>query len=486
MAEPLKILLVEDDEDDYLITSEFLDEIPGRSVDLTWVNNYDEGLDILKSDRIDLCLVDYRIGGHTGLEFLETAKGLGLTTPMVLLTGVGQRDVDVAATEAGAADFLDKSELSATLLDRTIRYSIAHASALRSLAEKTSILQTTLDNTGAAIAAFDADGTLATSNQKFREFMQQFDAAEGAELAMLSEYLPTDSGMAGEMVTPDGKTYEIRSNPVPMGGCVFFILDVTEQRVLAETMIRARNDAEAANRAKSSFLANISHELRTPLHSIIGYSELIVSDTKALDPKDCAGQIYESGNHLLSLIEAVLSYSKLESGDYCCKSVDIFEIDGLVEAAVAQVSKRADQKALDIQCFIDPQVKSLHGDPMGLRQILVNLLTNAVEFSEHEGVVEVRIAATPEGGAELVVRDYGVGIEPDKIANALSPFAQVDDSLARDHEGVGLGLPIVQSLARHHDSQVRFETAPGEGAMVAVVLPPERVALGTPENVQVA
>ena len=486
MAEPLKILLVEDDEDDYLITSEYLDEIPGRSVDLNWVNGYDEGMAILESGGVDLCLVDYRIGGHTGLEFLEAAKERGLSIPMVLLTGVGQRDIDIAAGKAGAADFLDKSELSSTLLDRTIRYSIAHANALQALAEKTSFLETTLDNTGAGIAAFDARGNLATANHKFQDFVAQFGALEDANLTALAAHLSIEAEVYQEIFAPDGKTYELRSNPVPAGGSVLFILDVTEQRVLAENMITARNEAEAASRAKSSFLANISHELRTPLHSIIGYSELITQETPALNPIDCAEQINESGKHLLALIEAVLSYSKLESGDYSCKSTDIFELPALIDAAVSDIKMRAEQKSIDIQQTVDPLIKGLHADPMGIRQILINLLTNAIDFSDEGTIVEVHLEANTDGGVDLMVRDFGAGMDPEQITNAFTPFAQVDDTLARTHEGAGLGLPIVKSLVRHHEGEIRVETMPGEGTTVIIALPAERVRLGGVEDARQA
>ena len=121
MLDGLNILLVEDDEDDYLITREVLEEMQDVDLSLTWVQDYDEGLSFLAQNDVSVCLVDYRIGVHTGIEFLKVAKGRGLKSPVILLTGVGQRDIDVAATEAGASDFLDKSDLNASLMERSIR-----------------------------------------------------------------------------------------------------------------------------------------------------------------------------------------------------------------------------------------------------------------------------------------------------------------------------------------------------------------------------
>lgn len=482
MSDALSILLVEDDEDDYLITREFLEEIPGRSVDLKWVDCYEEGMKLVEAGDIDICLVDYRIGGHTGLEFLESAKTKGLQVPMVLLTGVGQRDIDVAATEAGAADYLDKSELSSTILDRTIRYALANAASMQALAEKTGFLETTLENTGAGIAAFDVNGTLIMSNQLFSEFIERFSErglVEDPELNLerIEEALSVDLSENTEIVSPDGHAYELRRNIVPAGGDVVFILDITEQKNLERTMIRARNDAQAASRAKSAFLSNISHELRTPLHSIIGYSELILTDTRALDPKDCAGQINESGNHLLKLIESVLAFSKLESGEYSSKSDRIFELDGLMTSSIAQVAEVAARRTVVVDYSIDPNIESIFGDQMALRQILVNLLNNAIEFSEEDGRVEVALATAPDGCATLSVTDYGCGMDPAKIERAFVPFVQLDDSLDRSHEGTGLGLPIVKSLAEHHEAEVHVDTELGRGTIVSLTLPPNRVTI---------
>ena len=488
MSKALSILLVEDDEDDYLITREYLEEIPGRDLDLRWVDCYDEGMTLVEAGGIDICLVDYRIGGHTGLEFLENVKSKGLQVPMVLLTGVGQRDIDVAATEAGAADFLDKSELSSTILDRTIRYAIANAESMRALAEKTGFLETTLENTGAGIAAFDLTGALIMSNQQFADFIARFDVSGDAKedaatghlnltLEKVAEMLKVQLDDQVDIVSPDGHVFELRRNVVPAGGSVVFVLDITEQKTLEKTITRARNDAEAASRAKSAFLSNISHELRTPLHSIIGYSELILSETRALDPKDCADQIHESGTHLLSLIESVLAYSKLESGEYACKSERIFELDGLLTSSIAQVAAAATRRNVTIDFEIDSTIESIEGDQMALRQIFVNLLANAIEFSNEGERAEVSIKALEDGAAAITVRDFGAGMDPEKVENIFVPFLQLDDSLDRSHEGTGLGLPIVKSLAEHHDAVLRIETAPDEGTAVIMTLPPERVRL---------
>ena len=352
MAAPLRVLLVEDDEDDYLLTRDCLEEIEGEPCALTWVDRYEDGFDVLRGGAVDVCLVDYRIGGRTGLEFIEEAKGQGVAVPMILLTGVGQRDIDVQAAALGAADYLDKSELTSGLLDRAMRFAVSNARAMEALAAERSFLQTTLENTGAAIAAFDTCGTMTTCNRHFEAFIDEYapelaqrDDGFRIDLPPLKAKLAVERITTLEITTSAGRVYELRKNEVPKGGYVLFVIDITEQRTIRRDLERARNDAEAASRAKSTFLANISHELRTPLHSVIGYAELIMSGADTLPAADCADQIHESGKHLLALIEAVLSYSKMESGDYECRFERIIELDYVIHSAIDQVGAIAARRA---------------------------------------------------------------------------------------------------------------------------------------------
>ncbi len=491
MADLWNVLLVEDDEDDYLITREFLEEIPGRRVELKWVDCYDDAMALVREGGLDICLVDYRIGGHTGLEFLANAKSEGAGVPMVLLTGVGHRDIDVAAANAGAADFLDKSELSATMLDRTIRYAIANAKSMRALAEKTGFLETTLENTGAGIAAFDANGDLTMSNQLFGTFFDRLgidglSVGGGISLDKITSVLDVDIDDPASVILPDGGAFELRVNFVPSGGAVVFVIDITEQKNLETAMLQARNEAEAASRAKSAFLSNISHELRTPLHSIIGYSDLILSGTCALDPKDCADQIHESGTHLLGVIESMLSFSKLESGEYSCKAEHIFEIRELFETAAAPVREPAFRRGIDIDIWVEPSIVSIVGDQRALCQMLGNLLSNAVEFSADGSQVDVSLKLLEDGRATLSVRDYGIGMDPDKVERVFVPFVQLDDALDRSHEGTGLGLPIVKALVAHHKADLTVETVPGEGTSVIITLPASSVETCPASEAQVA
>ncbi|MEO1331384.1 MAG: EAL domain-containing protein [Pseudomonadota bacterium] len=254
MLSRIRALVVEDDEDDFLITEELLEELP-YPVEITWLQRYDGALEKLieGADSFDIGFIDYRIGAHTGLEFVRAAKAKEISTPLVLLTGVGQHDIDVAATEAGAADFLDKSELTVGTLERTVRYAIAHADALRALAAQSALLKTTLENTGAGIAALDADFQLIERNAQFDAFFDAFvqcrrssptpeiePIEEGAvdDLRALLERIRGAESQCFEVETPEGRVFEARANAAPRGGQVIVAIDVTaskqHQRRLAE------------------------------------------------------------------------------------------------------------------------------------------------------------------------------------------------------------------------------------------------------------
>ncbi len=478
----LHVLLVEDDEDDYLIANEVLAEITDYEVNLTWIEGYDLGLSYLAQGKVDICLVDYRIGARNGLEFVETAKARGIRCPIILLTGVGHHDIDVAATEAGAADFMEKSALSASMLERSFRYAMANARAMDALSEQTSLLETTLENSGAGIAALDASGNIVASNKLFDDLMPRIVSAYRSCGAVpmdddgRRELLDTiDASSRGIEVEIEGNcVYEVRRNRTPYGGSVISILDISAQKSLQKNMLRAKTEAEMASRAKSSFLANVSHELRTPLNGIIGFSDLIVNQRASIDVAECATQINDSGKHLLDLINAVLDYTKLESGQHTLDEDSLYDVDLIAKFAIRQVQTQAEERGIELALHIDERLGGIRGDEMSLRRILINLLSNAVRFSNDGGKVDVSMRVDEDGSVSVSVRDEGIGMDPERVADAFIPFNQLHDSLDRQYEGTGLGLSIVQTLVQLHDGSVKIDSALGEGTTVRITLPPDR------------
>jgi len=253
--------------------------------------------------------------------------------------------------------------------------------------------------------------------------------------------------------------------------------DITAQVTAQSVMRRAKESAEIANRAKSEFLANMSHELRTPLNSIIGFSQILTEEMygKLGDEKyaEYAGDILASSTHLLAIIGDILDISKIEAGELKVEDVDL-NLGAAIGHALRMVDERGRKKGLKLDALLPHGSPVLRADPRHLRQILLNLLTNAVKFTDTGGSVTVTGGLGDDGGIEITVSDTGIGIAPENINKILEPFGQVAHSMTRDHEGTGLGLPLVKSLIELHGGRLAVDSTPGTGTRVTIAFPPDR------------
>jgi signal transduction histidine kinase len=244
-----------------------------------------------------------------------------------------------------------------------------------------------------------------------------------------------------------------------------------------EALLRAKDAAEAANRAKSEFLATMSHELRTPLNAIIGFSEVIMRGV--LGPvgnetyQSYIQDIHASGRHLLDIINDILEFSKAEAG-----KLDLIESEVDVRDAMTALLRlsgpRARDAGLEIVERIPEELPRLWCDERKLKQMLLNLLSNAVKFTPTGGRIEVAASCGDDGFA-ISVTDTGVGIAKSNLTRVLQPFVQVENSLGRRYEGTGLGLTLVKSMIELHDGELEIESDLGQGTTVRLVFPSERV-----------
>jgi signal transduction histidine kinase len=256
----------------------------------------------------------------------------------------------------------------------------------------------------------------------------------------------------------------------------FFVRQLRRQEAVEIELLAAKETAETASRAKSEFLANMSHELRTPLNAIIGFSEIIKSRKFGLWSErypDYAGDIFNSGTHLLALINDILNLSKLEAGQFVLQEDEV-DLAAAVEACVNLVETQARQSKIRLSVGLDPDFCLIRADDRRLRQILINLLSNAVKFTPEGG--QVRISSAPRnGGLAIQVSDTGIGIAAEDIPKAMTPFGQVDSKVRRKQEGTGLGLPLAKQLAELHGATFAIESKVHVGTTVTFVLPPERL-----------
>ena len=246
---------------------------------------------------------------------------------------------------------------------------------------------------------------------------------------------------------------------------------------LAADLQVARDQAESANRAKSEFLATMSHELRTPLNAIIGFSEIMMAER--LGPigtgsyRDYAQDINVSGLHLLSLINDILDLSKVESGLDELHEVNI-DVPEMVDSVLRLVKQRARTGGVALEPKITKDLPWLFGDERKLKQILVNLLTNAIKFTDTGGKVSIDCHCDRDGRHIFVVADSGIGIAEKDIPKAMSQFGQVDSAFNRKHEGTGLGLPLTKALVEMHGGTMDLTSEIGAGTTVTLCFPASR------------
>jgi len=309
-------------------------------------------------------------------------------------------------------------------------------------------------------------------------FLKAIADASRVDLALVAEFRLRTGPELGEG-REDGQPHfiwvEMRAHrSLAVEGIIMAILrDATPMKEAREAIETAREASEQANLWKDRFLANVSHELRTPLNAIIGFSEML--GNPELAPKDplrlreYANIINQSGQHLLSLVNTILDMSKIDSGNFEIEP-EHFNLPGLIDFCCDVVKLKAEEKKLSLTRACLPHLEEIVADKRACKQILLNIISNAVKFTPEGGSVAVTVR--PDGAhVEIAVSDTGIGVTPQDLARLGDPFFQAKATYDRPYEGAGLGLSIVRGLVALHGGSIRFESAPGEGACVTVRLP---------------
>ncbi len=276
----------------------------------------------------------------------------------------------------------------------------------------------------------------------------------------------------------------VRDESVPDG---FFAI-LRENSEVASLRNELHEAQERAEMEKLRFLATVSHELRTPLNAIIGFSDMLLTGIAGPfaneQQREYTSLVRESGEHLLSVVNAILDVAKIEAGTYPVRKED-FCLRDAVETSRAIMSYQASAKQVEIECELDDALATVFADRRALQQILINLLSNGVKFTPAGG--KVRVRATRDGsGLDIVVSDTGIGMEKDDLVRIGKPFVQVANDQARQYEGTGLGLSLVRGLVELQGGSMAIESAPGLGTSVEIKIPcDDRIRLEDRYNAEI-
>ena len=372
----------------------------------------------------------------------------------------------------------------------------------RLLHEKSTLLRATTDAMAQGMVAFDAQLVIHMSNHRAAQLLavpeamlrpgESFQAVidhgiargdygPGEAVEIARRYLQmVRRGVAFqiERERSDGTVIEIRGNPMSTGGAVVTYTEITELKRVERELRVAKDAAESANQAKSEFLAHMSHELKTPLNAIMGFAELMKS--QVLGPlgneryREYCSDIFASGGHLLSLVNDILELAKLEAGQAQLSESDV-NLGATIEAVLEQLRSSAERGKLDIAMRLPPDLPLMRGDAGKLRQIFVNLVSNAIKFTPEGGRVSVGCSMAPDRGLRVEVADTGAGIPADVLARIQHPFGHPNAERTRRKSGSGLGLPLAIELVKLHGGRCDIASRVGEGTQVVIVFPPERV-----------
>ncbi|SDB30844.1 PAS domain S-box-containing protein [Desulfonatronum thiosulfatophilum] len=502
---PRRVLIVEDDEGLRKLLEKRLRKAGFEAASVATGAEAVERIQALPDQAL---LLDQKLPDTTGRDLINALRQRGLHAPFIVMTGQGDERLAVEMMKLGADDYLVKDLALTDLLPKAFERLFCkldteqrlHA-AEKALRESEKKYRELVENSNSIILRMDQDGFLLY----FNEFAERFFGYAKEEVlgrnvigTTLSAYDSQNRDMAAmirditlhpdryltnenENLLKDGSRVWISwSNRVVIGDngekqilCIGH--DVTQRKRAEEEAIKAKAQAEAANQAKSVFLANMSHEIRTPLSGIMGMMQLLRTTKLDVEQTQYVQLAMTSADRLTRLLTDILDLSRVEAGKMEIHETE-FKVTDLSDSVVDLFTVTARDKSVALECFVDPSIPlRLIGDEVRVRQVLFNLVGNALKFSERGVVLVQMLPLSPAKNSDLRllfrVSDNGIGIPHENLKDLFKPFVQVDDSYTRCYQGAGLGLAIVKRLVQLMGGDVCVDSEEGEGTTVHVILP---------------
>ena len=530
MEKVIKILLIDDDEDDYIITRDVLDEITSRKYHIDWISNYKDGLQAIRHNVHDVYLVDYSLGSQTGLDIIRESVESGCDKPIILLTGRGDMEVDELAMAAGATDYIFKGNLAPYQLERSIRYSIQHKRNLNEIkqlneeleervlartrelaitvkkfertnknlerqvkerrqAERALLESQRLYNTIAhnfpngIINVLDQDFRYVfTDGQGLKELQLSKESLIGKSIFKVIEGKTFRSNLLevlkGRPIQFEHRFFDIDYvvNAVPLAdvrGLIHQILvvaqNITRQKKAEQEIRNALSKEKELNELKTRFVSMASHEFRTPLSTIMSSASLIekYQDTSFADRRvKHINRIKSNVNNLTNILNDFLSLSRLEEG-IDHHNPELFKLPELTNEVCEEMQEVA-RKDQNLSYVHSGEKDEVCIDKHILKNVLINLLSNAIKYSEEGDPIEI-FTHLENGLLKLQIVDHGIGIPEKEQQHLFQRFFRANNAM--NIQGTGLGLNIVKKYVDIMRGRIEFKSQKGKGSTFTVYLP---------------
>ena len=471
----ISILIVEDDEDDFFLVSDHLDDIEEHNFTTVWASTYDDGLKKIKQDIFDICLVDFLLGQKTGLNLLREVRELAIETPIILLTGRGNKEVDNEATLLGATDYLIKSDLEAETLERSIRYALKHAQALKAVKASERLYRNIFNRSRDMIYLADTNNSIFIDvNERgtdifgytHDEFMRMntvdllFDKSERQPITEILLKTGELRGYETIFVNKWGEKRICVVNGIiyTEGGTVYHhgsIQDVTAIRLLERNRLNLEKIA-----ATGRFTRALAHEIRNPLTNIDLSVEQLGLENKN-DELTYYFDIIKRNSHRIGNLITEL----LQTANPAHIELKKQPVNDLVERAVDTASDRILLKNIKISKHYAPENLLINADESKLQMALTNLIINAVEaMTENEGILTLR-TETLNDACQIIIEDNGCGMTPEQQNRLFEPY------FTGKSKGLGLGMTTTMYIIQAHGGQLLFTSELNKGTRFLLTFP---------------